>query len=103
MPVSSKFFKTKPQFYLYHTLGCHLCEEAEAMLVPMFTHFNLTWEKIDIAEPDESMGLSAAALVEQWGLKIPVIQCTFNQQSLCWPFSEEDILRFWEQVFNENS
>ena len=91
------------QFYLFHTLGCHLCDEAEAMLLPMFEHFDLTWAKVDIAEPTPNTGFDAEALVAQWGLKIPVLYCTFKPVHLQWPFTEKDVLKFWENAFNEDN
>lgn len=92
----------KAEFYLFHTLGCHLCDEAQTLLEPMFSHFQLSWEKVDIADPVKDSGLEAESLVEQWGLKIPVLYCTFNHASLSWPFDEEAVLQFWQQVFNED-
>ena len=98
---------TLPQLYLFHTLGCHLCDEAQALLTPMLQHFQLSWKKVDIADPPSETGFDAETLVEQWGVKIPVLYCTFysaNVQpaSLQWPFTEEDVLQFLEQVFHEN-
>jgi len=109
-----------PQFYLLHTLGCHLCDEAEAMLTPMFSHFNLTWKPLDIAEPfkagiefvdftkhcDLNAGFASAdaslaeTLVNQFGLSIPVLYCVFSGDCLFWPFDEEGVLKFCDKVFN---
>lgn len=92
-----------PQFYLFHTLGCHLCDDAQLMLKPMFEHFQLSWRLVDIAEPPSEVNQCADVLVEKWGLKIPVLYCTFTQSALHWPFGEEDVLHFFEQVINENN
>lgn len=62
-------------YILYHTLGCHLCDEAELLLS------ELQWqgyEKVDIADDDE--------LVERYGIRIPVLFHTKTEQALGWPF-----------------
>lgn len=51
---------------LYSTAGCHLCEEAEALLVQArAARPNLSWEVVDIADED--------ALFEKYGWLIPVL------------------------------
>ena len=51
-----------PECQLFGTLGCHLCEVAEALLMP-FVENGLLVELIDIAEHE--------GMVEQYGLRIP--------------------------------
>lgn len=73
---------------LYTTSHCHLCEEAKAMLVELSMigldkKFDLYWVEIEISED--------AALLELYGLKIPVIKRLDVNHELSWPFSSADI------------
>ena len=54
-----------PECQLFGTLGCHLCEVAEALLMPFVEH-GLLVELVDIAERED--------WVEQYGLRIPVLR-----------------------------
>ncbi|MEG1040029.1 glutaredoxin family protein [Pseudomonas sp. NUPR-001] len=74
-----------PECQLYGTLGCHLCEVAEALLMPFVEH-GLLVELVDIAE-DESM-------VERFGLLIPVLRRCDNGAQLNWPFDAEQVVAF---------
>ena len=65
------------QFVLYGTLGCHLCDEAEALLTPLlFAECSI--ECVDISESDE--------LIEQYGVLIPVLRRVHDNAELRWPF-----------------
>ncbi|MDP5052811.1 MAG: glutaredoxin family protein [Congregibacter sp.] len=58
---------TQVRLILYSTLGCHLCEEAEALLrAEQAQGAELRWEVIDIANSD--------ALFERYGWLIPVLR-----------------------------
>jgi len=59
---------------LYGTRFCHLCEQAGAVLHAA----GVTAEYIDIAEDD--------ALLEQYGMRIPVVRRVDNGAELGWPF-----------------
>lgn len=76
------------KLFLYHTLGCHLCELAEAVVNDVFSELveppELTW--IDIAEDD--------VLIEKFGVLIPVVQLAGSEQYLNWPFSREDLREY---------
>lgn len=62
-------------FILYTTLGCHLCEQAKAVL----DNFeNITYEMVDIADDD--------ALVERYGIRIPVVKEKEGEREIGWPF-----------------
>ncbi|MFT3931472.1 MAG: glutaredoxin family protein [Spongiibacteraceae bacterium] len=65
------------QFILYGTLGCHLCDEAEASLIPLLSS-ELSIEYIDISESDQ--------LIEQYGELIPVLRRLRDDAELRWPF-----------------
>lgn len=64
------------------TSGCHLCEEAKAMLADLQRGGGLAVTEVDIASDD--------ALVERYGLRIPVLRA--GDRELDWPFAEADIL-----------
>lgn len=69
---------------LYGTLGCHLCDQAEALLRQAAGARPLEWRYEDIALDDE--------LVTRYGTRIPVL-LTADGRELGWPFSLLDILR----------
>lgn len=66
---------------LYGTAGCHLCEEARALLNALA----IDARHIDIAGDDQ--------LVERYGVRIPVLR-RVDGAELGWPFAREDIARF---------
>ena len=70
---------------LFGTLGCHLCEVAEALLMPLVEH-GLLVELIDIAESDN--------LFETYGLRIPVLRRVDSGAELGWPFDIEQVINF---------
>lgn len=70
---------------LYHTLGCHLCELAEALLLEQGLHF----EKKDIADDEK--------LMQQFAWTIPVVFNPRNKQQLPWPFDSQQ-LQHWLQA-----
>lgn len=74
-----------PECQLFGTLGCHLCEVAESLLMP-FVEKGLLVELIDIAEHE--------GLVERYGLRIPVLRRCDNGQELNWPFDVEQLVTF---------
>lgn len=68
-------------FVLYHTEGCHLCELAEAVIENVSVHHPMSWIKIDIALDD--------ALVEAYGVRIPVLVNVAARNEIGWPFDEQ--------------
>jgi hypothetical protein len=74
-----------PECQLFGTLGCHLCEVAEALLMPFVEH-GLLVELIDIAEQEH--------MVEGYGLRIPVLRRVDTGAELNWPFETEHIVEF---------
>jgi hypothetical protein len=74
-----------PECQLFGTLGCHLCEVAEAELMPLVEH-GLLVELIDIAESE--------ALNEAYGLRIPVLRRTDTGAELDWPFDAGQVVQF---------
>ena len=70
---------------LLGTLGCHLCEDAEAVLMP-FVAAGVQVELIDIAESE--------AMVERYGLRIPVLIRCDSGTELGWPFDGGQVAAF---------
>ncbi|WP_237442674.1 glutaredoxin family protein [Sinobacterium norvegicum] len=64
--------------YLYTTLGCHLCELAVAELAPLLERYDIALMPVEIADDD--------ALVECYGMRIPVIRLEGVDVELGWPF-----------------
>lgn len=73
------------QFVLYGTLGCHLCDEAEALLSPLLSS-DCSVECIDISESDQ--------LIEQYGALIPVLRRSRDNAELRWPFDNSQARSF---------
>lgn len=77
---------------LYSTSACHLCEEAEALLQPVLAHISqATGQSIRLREQEIS---ESAALVEAYGLRIPVIKLEGAAQELGWPFDQAQAYKF---------
>ncbi|WP_341780876.1 glutaredoxin family protein [Ectopseudomonas mendocina] len=74
-----------PECQLFGTLGCHLCEVAEALLMP-FVENGLLVELIDIAEHE--------GMVDHYGLRIPVLRRCDNGNELNWPFDADQVVAF---------
>ena len=66
---------------LYTTLGCHLCEHAEAILDAA----RCRYETIDIAED--------LTLLERYGVRIPVVRDDQGRE-LGWPFDTAQLTAF---------
>ena len=76
---------------LYYTAGCHLCELAEDVVDELKNirpelQSSLAVIKVDIADDP--------ALVDKFGLKIPVLQQPSADQSLDWPFDVDDLMLY---------
>ena len=74
-----------PECQLFGTLGCHLCEIAEAEVMPLVEH-GLLVELVDIADPED--------LTDVYGLRIPVLRRTDTGAELDWPFDTEQLVAF---------
>ncbi|WP_041523471.1 glutaredoxin family protein [Gilvimarinus agarilyticus] len=69
---------------LFTTAGCHLCDEASALLSECAS---VRVNKVDIAIDD--------ALIERYGVHIPVLRAADGRE-LRWPFDARQ-LRHWLQ------
>ncbi|MEY4685890.1 MAG: hypothetical protein RLZ25_2349 [Pseudomonadota bacterium] len=71
---------------LLGTSGCHLCEDAEALvnevLDGVLRVFDLT--PVEIADDPD--------LMEAYGLQIPVLR--YKEMCLYWPFTADDVAQF---------
>ncbi|MFB3304916.1 MULTISPECIES: glutaredoxin family protein [unclassified Pseudomonas] len=74
-----------PECQLFGTLGCHLCEIAEAEIMPLVEH-GLLVELVDIADPQD--------LTEAYGLRIPVLRRVDTGAELDWPFDTGQVVAF---------
>ncbi|GAA0272328.1 glutaredoxin family protein [Pseudomonas rhodesiae] len=74
-----------PECQLFGTLGCHLCEIAEAVMMPLVEH-GLQVELVDITDPED--------LTEVYGLRIPVLRRADTGAELDWPFDTDQVVAF---------
>ncbi|CAI2796030.1 MULTISPECIES: glutaredoxin family protein [Pseudomonas fluorescens group] len=74
-----------PECQLFGTLGCHLCEIAEAEIMP-FVERGLMVELVDITDPDD--------LTDVYGLRIPVLRRVDTGAELDWPFESQQLVAF---------
>lgn len=65
----------KIEILLYSTLGCHLCERAEAVILQQT---GVALKIVEIADDP--------ALLERYGARIPVARRARTGQELDWPF-----------------
>jgi Glutaredoxin-like domain (DUF836) len=71
-------------FILYGTLGCHLCEVAEAQIAALLESLHLSTleiECLDIVDSDE--------LLAVYGERIPVLRRVLDGAEIAWPFADE--------------
>ncbi|BBH47268.1 glutaredoxin family protein [Pseudomonas sp. KU43P] len=86
--LQTEFCSMLPECQLFGTVGCHLCEVAEALLMPFVDH-GLLVELVDIADSE--------ALFERYGLIIPVLRRSDTSAELHWPFDAEQVVAFLAQ------
>jgi glutaredoxin len=79
--------KVEMKVELYTTLGCHLCDEALAMLrFLQASEKSLTLVEIEIADSEK--------LMAEYGIRIPVITAEKSEGDIGWPFSIEELTQF---------
>ena len=74
-----------PECQLFGTLGCHLCEIAEAEIMPLVER-GLLVELVDITDPED--------LTDAYGLRIPVLRRVDTGAELDWPFDGDQVAAF---------
>ena len=71
---------------LYSTPACHLCETAQALIGPHLAALDINLEVNDISLDD--------ALIDRYGIRIPVLKFRDQEEELGWPFTEAQFLAF---------
>lgn len=83
------------ELLLYTTVGCHLCEQAEQVLVPVLDYINrgdtggeepLGVRPVEISDSPE--------LMQRYGVRIPVIRLRDAESELSWPFDQAQVFEF---------
>lgn len=74
---------------LLGTTGCHLCEEAQLIVLDVIEQTAIQAILIDIADHADS-----DALIARYGLRLPVLR--IDERELDWPFSAEQVIQ-WMQ------
>ena len=75
----------KPDCQLFGTLGCHLCEQAQSLLMPWVAQ-GLLVELLDIVDDPKWL--------ERYALTIPVLKRLDTQAELNWPFDAQRLAQF---------
>lgn len=73
--------------YLYSTLGCHLCEQAKVIVWPLLSQYQFQLQEVDISVDDD--------LIEDYGIRIPVLGVANYSKELNWPFSAQQVDEFF--------
>ncbi len=71
---------------LYSTSHCHLCEQAETLLLNLPDQYDIQWSIIEISADDKLMQL--------YEVKIPVVKRMDNGKEINWPFTLEQLKHF---------
>lgn len=74
------------EMLLMSTLGCHLCDVAAEILVRHMDPSRFVVDVVEIADDDR--------LLEQYGVRIPVLVDEASGKELGWPFDEEQLRIF---------
>ncbi|MDP8566592.1 glutaredoxin family protein [Methylophilus aquaticus] len=69
----------RSELILYGTVGCHLCDDAERLLISL----ELAYQYADIIDDD--------SLFEQFATSIPVLCDAAKREPLYWPFTTLEI------------
>lgn len=80
------------QLSLYSTTHCHLCEQAEVLMISVAKHFDINWNVIEITDYPELLAL--------YEVKIPVLKRLDNHMEICWPFDKTDIAQLLQYSSN---
>lgn len=72
-----------PALVLYGTVGCHLCEQAQQIVL---TALGMSVSEVDIAD--------SAEWLARYAVRIPVLQRLDTGAELDWPFGPGEVRRF---------
>ncbi|CAM4298454.1 glutaredoxin family protein [Pseudoalteromonas ostreae] len=75
------------KWILYHTDGCHLCEQAQGLITPLLGDDLL--QLVDIMSDEE--------LITEYQTSIPVLKSDQGPQ-LFWPFTAQDVRQLFTQT-----
>lgn len=84
------------ELLLYTTLGCHLCEQAEAITLPLLEQATWQLRLVEIADDE--------ALMARYGTRIPVLYRPDLYRAgeaaceLGWPFDAQSVSWFLAQT-----
>jgi len=84
--VSDVLTKQDMKLRFYTTDGCHLCDEAWALINPIAQRRGLTLEYVEIMDDPQAEARFAES--------IPVLERSDQEQPLHWPFDTAAIYRF---------
>ncbi|MBD1581410.1 glutaredoxin family protein [Pseudoalteromonas sp. S16_S37] len=74
------------KYVLYHTEGCHLCEQAYELMLQLIP--SEEFELIDI--------VSDEALMAAYQTSIPVMKRCSDEEAIYWPFDQQKIQQLVE-------
>ncbi|MCW8883819.1 MAG: glutaredoxin family protein [Motiliproteus sp.] len=74
----------------YTTEGCHLCEMAMQLIEHTLDPQSFHIDSVEISESD--------ALVDLYGIRIPVLADPETKAELGWPFDQPQLISFIEQL-----
>lgn len=80
------------ELIFYTTEGCHLCSQAEQVLMTTRLAEPVPVNVVDISESE--------ALVERYGTRIPVLQRDDTGAELNWPFDGAQVQHFVTRPFS---
>ena len=83
--------KNRKNILLYTTGGCHLCEQASELFSHKKVKAIMVTFGLEVKPTEISLD---EALVERFGLSIPVLQFEGSRSELCWPFGEDQLISF---------
>jgi thiol-disulfide isomerase/thioredoxin len=71
---------------LYSTSGCHLCDDAKALVLPLLSEFQLGFLEVDI--------VNSQKLIDLYGVRIPVVKIEESNADLGWPFESSQLRKY---------
>jgi glutaredoxin len=75
---------------LYTTQGCHLCEIALQLIQRTLARENFRLEEVEISNSER--------LVDDYGIRIPVLADPESRAELGWPFDAQQLLNYVDQL-----
>jgi len=72
------------QLILYYQPDCHLCDDAEALMLAC--GLGGSYQEVDIENDLE--------LLKRYGIHVPVLMREDDKQELFWPFDQAELLAF---------